>query len=387
MLINSNFDSGSIEVLNLDNSSNLKAIATVKVRKDTNSHFAGWFYFQISNIKQEALEIMFMDMNNTTYPLAWDNYNICFSFDNVNWYRNKTIYSNNILQCNFNLYKYHKNNDGDDYCYHNIYIAYFEPFSYFRHMNLIANFAHRFNISHEVLAQTHQGHNLDLLTIGHQANKYKIWFIARQHPGETMGEWFIEGLLKSLTNKHNSSINFLLEHCVFYIVANMNPDGSYLGNLRTNALGVNLNRQWHNTDYKNAVEVYAVKEKMLTTGVDMFFDIHGDEVLPYVFTDNCSADINFTQEQKLITDKFTNTLLQINNDYQTQYGYEAGHFSDENKTMAHYWVSFNFKCLSLVLEMPFKDNANLPNKRYGWNAVASMNLAQDFLTTIYKILL
>ena len=32
----------------------------------------------------------------------------------------------------------------------------------------------------------------------------------------------------------------LLERAVFYVVPNMNPDGSALGNLRTNAAGANL---------------------------------------------------------------------------------------------------------------------------------------------------
>ena len=31
----------------------------------------------------------------------------------------------------------------------------------------------------------------------HEAEK-KIWVIARQHPGETMAEWFVEGMMDAL---------------------------------------------------------------------------------------------------------------------------------------------------------------------------------------------
>jgi murein tripeptide amidase MpaA len=34
------------------------------------------------------------------------------------------------------------------------------------------------------------------------------------------------------------------EKAVLYIVPNMNPDGAIRGNLRTNAAGANLNREW-----------------------------------------------------------------------------------------------------------------------------------------------
>ena len=79
------------------------------------------------------------------------------------------------------------------------------------------------------------------------------------------------------------------EAFTFYIVPNMNPDGSHLGYLRCNAGGQNLNREWCDTgDYKaptleRSPEVYYVLKKMDEIGVDCFADIHGDEEMPFNF--------------------------------------------------------------------------------------------------------
>src|SRR3546814_2121331 len=57
----------------------------------------------------------------------------------------------------------------------------------------------------------------------------------------------------------------------------MNPDGSFRGHLRTNAAGVNLNREWHAPSLERSPEVHHVLERMKRTGVDFAMDVHGDE--------------------------------------------------------------------------------------------------------------
>ena len=49
------------------------------------------------------------------------------------------------------------------------------------------------------LGSTVDGRDLNLLVIGEPTpSKKKVWVIARQHPGETMAEWFVEGMLDAL---------------------------------------------------------------------------------------------------------------------------------------------------------------------------------------------
>jgi hypothetical protein len=52
-------------------------------------------------------------------------------------------------------------------------------------------------------------------------------------------------------------------------------------------------------------------------------------------------------------------------------GYAASKYNEELLTLASKYIGHTFKCLSLTLEMPFKDNANLPDAHVGWNGARS----------------
>jgi hypothetical protein len=51
-------------------------------------------------------------------------------------------------------------------------------------------------------------------------------------------------------------------------------------------------------------------------------------------------------------------------------------------TLASKWVHHRFGCLSLTLEMPFKDNANLPDGLFGWSASRSKRLGEATLQAL-----
>lgn len=368
--VNTKFDAGSIEVIDIAHEQNLR----FKIRSDTNSHFKQWFYFELSNVKDKELHISLEELNTTAYKEGWKDYNIVTSYDNMNWFRTK---------CNF---------DGDKLTFtvtplqNKIYFAYFEPYSYHRHNELIGSAIGFSNVEYESLGKTLEGRSMDLLVIGNQNARNKIWITARQHPGETMAEWFMEGLINRLVDDSEGISRNLLQDCVFYLVPNMNPDGAYHGNLRVNAAGSNLNREWLEPTLEKSPEVFYVRQKMEITGVDMFFDIHGDEALPYVFTAGCDDNLTFSQKQKDLQAKFDEFFVLINPDYQTQYGYEKGHFTKDTPTLATNWVGDKFGCLALTLEMPFKDNANLPDEAHGWDGERSYKLGMSLLTAINAVL-
>ena len=48
--------------------------------------------------------------------------------------------------------------------------------------------------------------------------------VARQHPGEAMAEWFVEGFLNRLTDPHDAAAMRVLEHAVFYVVSDERPE-------------------------------------------------------------------------------------------------------------------------------------------------------------------
>ncbi len=164
----------------------------------------------------------------------------------------------------------------------------------------------------------------------------------------------------------------------------MNPDGSVLGNLRTNAAGANLNREWLEPSIERSPEVKCVRDAMHATGCDAFFDIHGDENLPYVFVAGCEMLPNFTPQQAAEQDAFAADFRAANSDFQSEHGYHASKYKDDVLKLASKYAGHTFGCLSLTLEMPFKDNANAPDLRFGWSGARSARLGAAMLDPIHQ---
>jgi murein tripeptide amidase MpaA len=55
-------------------------------------------------------------------------------------------------------------------------------------------------------------------------------------------------------------------------------------------------------------------------------------------------------------------------------------------TVATNAIAHRFNCMAYTLEMPFKDNKNLPSKEFGWSADRSQKLGFDMLDPIMAVL-
>jgi len=209
--------------------------------------------------------------------------------------------------------------------------------------------------------------------------------IARQHPGETMAEWFVEGFLERLLDESDPTARVLLDQCVFYVVPNMNPDGAVRGNLRTNAAGANLNREWAAPSLEKSPEVYYVRRKMLEVGVDLSLDAHGDEGLPYNFCVGTEGTPGWGADIEALEEAFKTAWMAASPDFQTTQGYERGGREEANMTLATNWIGHQFGCLAFTIEMPFKDNADLPDAQVGWNGERSKKLGASVLQPVLAL--
>jgi len=267
MKISHNFDSGSIAVIDSNDINNIQ----LELTTDNNDNTMQWFHFRCHTNAGLSHTIRILNAGESSFSRAWGNYQAMASYDKVNWFRVPTQFINSQLVINYTPTR-------DEISY-----AYFTPYDYERQRSFIKQAQQHEQCQHTVLAKTVDNNAIDLLTIGEpDKNKKSIWIIARQHPGETMAQWFTEGLVNHLLSQ-DICLQKLLAKSVFYIVPNMNPDGSIKGNHRTNSHGLNLNRQWKNPSKTLCPEVYYVQEKMADTGVDLLLDIHGDEEIPYNF--------------------------------------------------------------------------------------------------------
>jgi murein tripeptide amidase MpaA len=227
---------------------------------------------------------------------------------------------------------------------------------------------------------------MSLLVIGEEAEgKNKIWVTARQHPGESMAEWLVEGMVRRLLDEDDGVAKSLLEHNTFYVIPNMNPDGSARGHLRTNAVGTNLNREWETPSLEKSPEVYHTLKAMDEIGVDMFLDIHGDEALPYNFVAGCEGNPNYNTKLEELENTFKQALLMATPEFQDVFGYDKDEPGKANLTIGANAVGHRYQCLSYTLEMPFKDNQNLPDPAYGWSAPRCQQLGEDLLIAVRAV--
>ena len=368
--ISSTFDSGAIEVVRLDDPADIR----LRLRKDNAADFHQWFHFRLMGAAGKPVRMVFENAASAAYPDGWKDYRCVASYDRQNWFRIAgTRYEDGQL-----VVEHTPERDS-------LYYAYFEPYSHERHLDLLARVELSPYARVRNLGSSVDGRDIDLVTVGREApGRVPVWIIARQHPGETMAEWFVEGLLERVLDNADPVARKVREHAVLHIVPNMNPDGAVRGNLRTNAAGRNLNREWREPDPAASPEVFLVRAEMERSGCALFLDIHGDESLPYVFFSTAEEVPGFTAAAAAAQACFVDTFLAVSPDFQTKEGYNPGRFGEELLTLASKWVANHFGCVSLTLEMPFKDNAILPDGHVGWNGARSKRLGAAMLDPILR---
>ncbi len=374
MHITANFDAGNIDVISLEDKKDIQ----LAIRPDVGEEFFQWFNFRLSGEIGEQYVLNIVNAGEASYLEGWENYQAVASYDREYWFRLPTSYKGGKLTIVAEL-------ECDT-----IQIAYFAPYSYERHQDLLAAVQTHPLVSVEHLGETLDKRDLTLVKIADgdsssDKSKRNIWITARQHPGETMAEWLVEGLLYSLLDSDNATAKLLLDKANFYIVPNMNPDGSVRGHLRTNAVGTNLNREWLNPSLEKSPEVFHVINKMEATGVDLFYDVHGDEALPYVFLAGSQGTPSYNDRLARLRDKFSDVLKLASADFQSEFGYDIDAPGTANMTIATHWVAERFDCLANTLEMPFKDNDNVPDADTGWSPERSIKLGEASLVAMLAV--
>mmetsp|Transcript_7820 Transcript_7820/g.11413 ORF Transcript_7820/g.11413 Transcript_7820/m.11413 type:complete len:456 (-) Transcript_7820:118-1485(-) len=339
----------------------------------------------ITDGKPQTVKYVIENASKVSYPVAWQGSTVCYSKalegESDSWKRKMdTRYVNGELTWTHT----HASNGS-------VYFGYFPPFSYSRHLSLVAKCAATSGADVQSLGKSLDGREIDCVSLG--KGNTVCWIIHRQHPGESMAEFYAEGLLTRLLGLDSDGnvddiVRDLLLKYTFYIVPNMCPDGSVRGHLRTNACGANLNREWCTKgDYeaptlKRSPEVFGVLNKMDETGVDMFLDIHGDEELPFNFISGAEKVPTWGTRLESLHGAFVAEYSRINPDMQQNIGYpppETEKDALNYLNVATNQVATRFNCLALTLEMPFKDCSSNPDPEFGWSQDACRRLGASVL--------
>ncbi|MEO1649013.1 MAG: M14-type cytosolic carboxypeptidase [Pseudomonadota bacterium] len=367
--IDAAFDSGNIEVLDITGST-----ARLAILKDHNSEFAQWFHFRVTASAGEEFTLKITGLNDSAYPGGWPGYDVCVSEDRDYWGRAASQFDktedNGTLTIRYI--------PSSDVCY----IAYFAPYSIERHHDLIAEAAASGGVDLIPLTRTLDGRPLDMLEMGEGA--LKVWLYARQHPGETQAEWWMEGALECLTDPTDPVGMRLRKHCRLHVVPNCNPDGSARGHLRTNAVGTNLNREWAEPSAEKSPEVLAIRNRMDETGVDFAIDVHGDEAIPANFLAGFEGIPSWTDALGDQFYRYQRILDRRSPDFQTKLGYPKSSPGRANLSISTNQVAERYGACAMTLEMPFKDLADFPEPEQGWSPERCKQLGRDCLAALLE---
>jgi murein tripeptide amidase MpaA len=369
LFIDAGFDSGNIDVLAIDGNT-----ARLAIRRDNESEFFQWFHFRVSTPAGEEVVLKLTGLAASAYPGGWPGYDACVSEDRDYWARAASAYD--------------KDEDGGTLTIRYLpaggvfWVAYFAPFSMERHHDLIAEAASCEGVDYVRLGTSLDGQPIDCLELGE--GDTQVWLYARQHPGETQAEWWMEGALECLIDPADPVARALRKKCRLHIVPNCNPDGSRRGHLRTNAVGTNLNREWAEPTPERSPEVLAIRGRMDETGVHFAMDVHADEAIPAVFLAGFEGIPSWKEEQGEGYYRYQRILDRRTPDFQTKLGYPKASPGRANLSMSTNQLAERFGAVAMTLEMPYKDLADFPEPEQGWSPERCKLLGRECLAALVE---
>lgn len=345
-------DGGKIQLLRLDGET---ARLAVRADDDAPEH-RQFFSFVARDLRRGTTTFEIANAGACTYGDAFEEYRVCANTgEDDDWFRVPTEFDGETL-------RFWYEGRGD------VRFAYFAPYSRSRRLALVDRVRKSGRARVETVGKSVRGEPMQLLSFGEgPEDAPKLWIVGQQHPGETMAGWFMEGMASRLAFGDDPVVSRLLEEARLFLVLCMNPDGAAAGNHRTNAAGRDLNRCWWDADARTSPEVLGVRKAMYDRGVDFFLDVHGDEHVPYVFVAGAEGNPHYTDRIEALEDAFSGAMLEASEEFQTEQGYPKDAPGKGDLRCAGNYVGEAFDCLSLTLEMPFKDNANAPDERVGWS--------------------
>ncbi len=147
--ISSAFDAGAIDVVSLADPQDIQ----LNIRPDNASEFAQWFYFCLQGAAGVPVRLNFLNAGQSAYPEGWTDYRVVCSYDHQNWFRLDTDFDGQVLRTAFTPAS------------NSVYLAYFEPYSHERHLDLLGSAAASEHVTLEHLGSTTEGRDMTLLQI------------------------------------------------------------------------------------------------------------------------------------------------------------------------------------------------------------------------------
>jgi murein tripeptide amidase MpaA len=149
-------------------------------------------------------------------------------------------------------------------------------------------------------------------------------------------------------------------------------------------VGINLNREWHEPSAEKSPEVLCIRTAMDVTGVDFAMDVHGDEAIAAVFMAGFNGIPSWTEQLGAGYDRYLAILERRTPDFQTRLGYPKAGKGKANLAMSTNQLAERFGTVAMTLEMPFKDNDDLPDAAQGWSPERSAQFGRECMAALLE---
>lgn len=370
MWIDAGFEGGNIVVDGVDGDR-----VRLSLRPDAGGVHRQWFHFRVLGAAGRRVEVSLHGLAGSSFPEGWASCRPVVSADLRAWARVPAVWDAGADALRFVLEP-----AGDV-----LGVAYFAPYDGADLATLLA-FAAAHGASVGSLGVTPDGRALPVVSVGPADGRPVLWVTARQHPGETMASFWVEGFLRRWLDRADPLARVAAGRVALRLVPLANPDGAARGHIRTNALGTDLNRAWASADPAAAPEVAAIRAAMDETGVSLALDVHGDEVLPWVFFAPAEALPGRRPPRLDVQAAFTAACVAHGPSVQTVNGYRL--FDGDgspNPTMGSNALAARYGCAALTLEMPFQDDAQDPCPREGWSPARCARLGAAMVGAVAAV--
>jgi murein tripeptide amidase MpaA len=371
---------GRVEVVDASDPADIK----LRLVLDGGSEFRGHFHFRATGVRGLKCNFSLLNAGDTLATRlpgrdevenAFTNTGPMASYDRVHWFRLPSTFDGQV-------YRFGHTPDYD-ICHY----ARWAPYGMDRLLDLLARIQLSERVRIRTIGRSVQGADIDLVTIGEPGpGKLKLWVLALQHPSETQSSFFLEGFLARMIDRDDVVAKAILERAVIYVAPNMNPDGTMMGLARSNAIGVNLNREWTAPSLERSPEVKCVRDLMEETGVDFCVDCHADAELRCNFLGGPLEIPSRSARLKRLFNQFEDCWAGASPEYERGHPYPGGSPEHADLSMAWNWIAERFDCLSVLLEQPFKDTSWRQDVEHGWSPQRASAFGASFVTALYGIL-
>lgn len=332
MRILNDYDGSSIYIIHNDDKKN---IAIVSLKKEENTYCHYYNFKVINDLDKEGI-IYLKNMNNSLYYRS-DNYYIPFikikdqyqlmDSRRVRKENNDYIFTiDSNLECEISLYPRYVEEDLNKY------------------LLKVKNYKD-FNIINDIIPE---------IRIGDFKNNV-IAITGRQHPGETISSFFIEGIIDAVIENKEQCKDYS-----FIIFPIVNKDGVKNGNHRY-VNNIDYNRSWGNNCHVKEIDF--IKKELSKNIPDIFIDIHGDEnsLKDYIRTTNHNraskvADMLVLKDQSKLR-RFLRGII------------KQRKIINVFKTTAREYVSKKCCCEGMLIELSLRSNTIDEARKKGYQFI------------------